>query len=39
MTQVIKFQPLTYEQVVKVVNLTKPKYIGFARANVREMQV
>lgn len=36
MTQVIKFKPLTHEQLV---NLTKPKYIGFARANVREMQV
>lgn len=39
MIQVMKLKPLTYEQVVKVVNLTKPKYIGFARANVREMQV
>ncbi len=39
MTQVIKLKPLTHEQVVKVVNLTKPKYIGFASANVREMQV
>lgn len=39
MTQVIKRKPLTYDQVMKVVNLTKPKYIGFARANVRELQV
>jgi hypothetical protein len=39
MTQVIKLKPLTHDQVVKVVNLTKPKYIGLARANVREWQV
>ena len=36
MTKVMKLKPLTHEQVV---NLAKPKYIGFARANVREMQV
>lgn len=39
MTQVIKLEPLTHEQVLKVVNLTKPKFIGLARAIVREVQV
>lgn len=39
MKQVIKRKPLTYDQVMKVANLTKSKYIGFACANVRELQV
>ncbi|MDH6369730.1 hypothetical protein M2444_001508 [Paenibacillus sp. PastF-3] len=39
MIQEIMIEPMTHEQVVKVLNLTKPKYIGFARANVREEQV
>lgn len=34
-----ELEPLTHEQVVKVANLTKPKFIGLVRAFVREVQV
>ncbi|MNW15789.1 Purine nucleoside phosphorylase 1 [compost metagenome] len=33
-----ELEPLTHEQVVKVANLTKPKFIGLVRAFVREVQ-
>ncbi|MNP84247.1 Purine nucleoside phosphorylase 1 [compost metagenome] len=32
-----ELEPLTHEQVVKVANLTKPKFIGLVRAFVREV--
>ncbi|QUL52983.1 purine-nucleoside phosphorylase [Paenibacillus tritici] len=34
-----ELEPLTHEQVVKVANLTKPKFIGLVRSFVREVQV
>ncbi|KAA9007434.1 purine-nucleoside phosphorylase [Paenibacillus spiritus] len=34
-----ELEPLTHEQVVKVANETKPKFIGLVRAFVREVQV
>ncbi|MEC0172962.1 purine-nucleoside phosphorylase [Paenibacillus graminis] len=33
-----ELEPLTHEQVVKVANLTKPKFIGLVRAFVREVE-
>lgn len=33
-----ELEPLTHEQVVKVANLTKPKFIGLVKAFVREVQ-
>jgi hypothetical protein len=39
MTQGIMIEPMTHEQVMRVINLTQLKYIGLARANVREEQV
>ncbi|MBP2111351.1 purine-nucleoside phosphorylase [Paenibacillus silagei] len=34
-----ELEPLTHEQVVKVANLTKPKFIGLVRSFVREVQI
>lgn len=39
MTQVNELEPLTFEQIMKVTNLTRPKFIGLARVIVREVQV
>lgn len=34
-----ELEPLTHEQVVKVANLTKPKFIGLIRSFIREVQI